>query len=129
MTARNGEILVTAYSDMACQLVWSDDQGSPIPCATPARAEVKDSQGTLLVVFDDGNDPGTEAVITASETSGVIQLTAPKSVTALWTPGRYAIDVWATVTDAADPFDVSGQYRPAFSGWFIVHPAITTGSP
>lgn len=119
---------VTQRADVALQLVWSDDQGAPIPCTTPARAEVKDSADQLLVAFDDDANAATSAVISCSATSGVIQLTAPKSVTAAWTPGRYKIDVFATVSDAAPPFD-SGQYRPAFSGWFIVKRSTTTGAP
>jgi hypothetical protein len=122
------EVSVTQRADIAIQMVWSDDQGAPVPCGLPARAEVKDSQGALLVAFDDEADPSTAAAITCSATSGVIQLTAPKTVTTPWTPGKYKVDVFATVSDAAPPFD-SGQYRPAFSGWFIVKPAVTTGAP
>lgn len=128
MSDRTGEIVVKAYSDMACQIVWSDDQGAPVPVGKPARAEVRDSKNTILVTFDDDADPSVAAVITATETSGVVQLTAPRTLTRAWTPGRYAIDVFATVADSAAPF-ASGQYRPVMSGWFVVEKATTIGNP
>jgi hypothetical protein len=129
MATNQVSIQVTQGADVAVQIVWSDDNGNPIPCDTPARAEVKDASGVLLDAFDDGADPETAAVITPSPTAGIIQLTAPKSVTSSWSPGSYKIDVFATVTDAAFPFDTSGQYRPAFSGTFSVRKAITTSAP
>lgn len=128
MTVRDGLIEVTAFSDMACQIVWSDDQGAPIPCDKPARAEVKDSKNAIVVTFDDDASPSSAAVITASATAGVIQLTAPRALTRTWVPGRYAIDIFATVTDAAAPFE-DGQYRLVWAGWFVVHRATTTGNP
>lgn len=129
MSTRNTAVItVKAGADMACQIVWSDDNGNPMPADVPARAEVRGDGNTLLVAFDDGADPATEAAISCSPSDGIIQLTAPKAVTSGWTPGVYNVDVFTTV-EAAPPFDVSGQYRPAFTGQFIVSQAYTTGAP
>jgi hypothetical protein len=124
---RNGVVEVTAGSDVAIHIVWSDDAGEAMPCSTPARAEVRGADNGLLVAFDDSADPQLQAAISASPTSGVIQMTAPRDVTDSWAPGRYAIDVFATV-NASAPFE-SGQYRRAYAGWFNVIQPRTQGAP
>lgn len=127
---RTADTLITVKqgADMAVHIVWSDDNGNPIPVNIPARAEVRAGDGTLIAEFDDSAPAASQPSISASESSGIIQLTAPRSITSGWPPGTYDVDVFVTVTGGADPF-ASGQYRPALSGKFAISRAITTGAP
>jgi hypothetical protein len=105
-------------SDFAVQLEWMDDDGYPVPVKTPAACKVVDSVGAQVMEFVDSGDPTLTAMVSPT-TSGVIQLTAPKSVTTSLPIGRFAFDMFVTTDTTDEPFS-SGQYRKVFSGWMLI---------
>lgn len=120
-------IEASTHADFAAHVVWSDDSGAPMPVVNPSRCEVRDAADNIVITFDDGANAATAAKIAPSTASGIIQLTAPKTVTSSWPPGRYKFDIFVTVNSSSNPF--ATMYRPAITGWFVVNKAVTRGNP
>jgi hypothetical protein len=113
-------------TDFAVQLFWTGPDGEGIEFANPARCDVRDAEGNLVVRFrDTSENPNilTSGVLKRSPSSSVIQLTASRTLTATLATGRYKFDVLATI-EPNDDF-TAGQLAPVVSGWFVVTPVQT----
>jgi hypothetical protein len=113
-------------TDFAVQLYWTGPSGDDIDFSGPARADVRDSNGSLVLRFLDTSEspnPTLEGVLTRSSQSSVVQLTATSDVTSGLAVGRYMFDVLVTVDPTSD--FPAGQLAPMVSGWFVVTPTQT----
>lgn len=86
------------------------------------RADVK-AGNTTIISFKSSNSPATQASITVAGTAGVLQLSAPKSITKTLNPGTYAIDVYATVDGVSSP--IANPQVKLVSGIFVVNSRTT----
>jgi len=87
------------------------------------RADIKDSANNTIISFKSSNTPATQASITIAGTAGVLQLSAPKSITKTLNPGTYQIDVYATVDGVSSP--IANPQVKLVSGLFIVNTRTT----
>lgn len=118
------EINMDIGEDFVFQVIWTDEDGLPIPVTTPCRADIKDATGTVVVSYRTGNTVGTQATINVSSgTQGFMQLSIPRAITRTLTPGTYTMDLWATVNDATSP--ISGQQVKVFTAFVIAYDRVT----
>jgi hypothetical protein len=115
-------IELTQGEDFAGAIFWSSQYNVPFPITDPVLMDVKDSNGQIAFRFTDTNDITTDPHIEIAGTTGYFQLTCPASYSRLVVPGTYEFDLWATVADAATPFDSPGQLKPVIDGWLQVNP-------
>lgn len=109
------EIDLDIGEDFAAQFQWTDDNGDGYPMVAPCRMDIRDSTGDLVLQFKTGNTGSTQGLITLSGTSGIFQMTAPKTLTRALAPGMYLADFFATVTSADSPFTGGVQQVKVFS--------------
>lgn len=108
-------------TDFACQLFWTGPDGEGIDFTGPARADVRDATGAVVLRFIDTTespDASATGVLTRSATSSVVQLTAASTVTSPLAPGRYKFDVLVTLEPTTD--FPTGQLTPIIGGWVAV---------
>jgi hypothetical protein len=113
-------------TDFSVQLFWTGVDGEGIDFVGPARADVRDTAGTLVLRFVDSSenpDANADGVLKRSSSSSVVQLTAKKELTRLLPVGRYWFDVLVTVAPSTD--FPGGQLAPVVGGWFVVTPVQT----
>ena len=111
-------ITIKRGEDYSAHLYWTDDEGSPVPAGAPARMDVRDGNGALIVQFDSSNDPETRAAIIVSTTSGILQLTCPKVVTRQLPLGTFPADLFARQDGGVAPFE--SQETPLLQGYVQV---------
>lgn len=121
------EVEMDQGEDFAVQMYWTDSDGKAIRVVTPARAEVRDTTGALVMQFasENAGNTATKAAVTVSVNSGMIQLSAPKVLTRALAAGRYAIDVWCNVTTDDATFTGSKEELKVCTGWLLTYPRTT----
>lgn len=113
-------------TDFAVQLFWTGPDGEGIDFGGPARCDVRDADGSLVVRFVDSSespDAAVTGVLRRSASASVLQLTAEQTVTSTLPVGRYKFDVLVTVDPTTD--FPAGQLAPVVAGWFVVTPTQT----
>jgi len=121
------EVEMDQGEDFLVQMYWTDSDGKAVRVTTPARAEVRDTTGALVMQFASENSAATatKAAVTLSATSGLIQLSAPKALTRALASGRYAIDIWSNVTVDDATFTGSKEELKVCTGWLLAYPRTT----
>jgi hypothetical protein len=119
------EIEVVQAEDFAAQIVWTDEDGAPIPVIAPCRLEVRDMNGTLVIQFatENAGAATTKAALVLTGSDGVMQISAPRTVTDDLKVGRYLFDLFAVTSPSPAPF--TAQEVQVINGWFIVTPRVT----
>jgi len=101
---------IVAGEDWSTQLIWTDEDGNPMPITDPVTMDVKDSRGQVAIHLTTGvGSPLTSASIGTVQAAGFAQLTIPRVLTATLTPGDYRFDLFAGVVSNGIPFSVQVQ--------------------
>lgn len=116
---RQVEFEIVRGEDWSVQIFWTDEYDEPVPVSEPVLMDVKDSTGQIAMRFTTSTDSESAPHVTMSGTLGFLQLTVPRSVTALLVPGRYVCDMFAAVADTTGPF--VRQAQQLFVGTVLVH--------
>jgi len=126
-SVNNGIFPVTAVTSSTVFKIANANAApvSPYGSATfeSCRADVKDASGNTIISFKSSNTPSTQASIIIAGSEGIIQLSAPKSVTKSLTPGQFSIDIYATVDGVTSP--IANPQVKLVSGFFTVNSRTT----
>jgi len=119
------EIELVQGEDFSAQIYWTDEDGNAMPCTTPGRLEVRDMYGAMLLQFasENAGSVATKAALVITGSDGIMQISAPRSVTTPLVPGRYLFDLFAVANNGVSPFTT--QEVQVCSGWFIVSTRVT----
>jgi hypothetical protein len=119
------EIEVVIGEDFSAQIAWTDEDGNSVPVAAPCRMEVRDMASQLVIQFDTSNagSAATKAALVLTGSDGVMQISAPRTITDALLVGRYLFDLFAVVPLSPAPFP--SQEVQVCNGWFIVSPRVT----
>ena len=100
------EIEVVVGEDFAAQIVWTDEDGAAVPVVAPCRLEVRDMGNALVIQFDTASagSATTKAALVLTGSDGVMQISAPRTITTGLKAGRYLFDLFAVTSPSPAPF-------------------------
>ena len=131
----NIDLNVKAGADYTAQIFWWDDYDNPVPVIGPLRMDVRtmdDARRLVITCADTAINYADNArgYLSASDTSGLIEVFIPMWVTSRIEPGRYTYDLFANYRRTLDSdlrTPAWGQYhvRSVAAGTVTVYPNIT----
>lgn len=122
------ELNVKQGEDYTGHLLWTTTDGQPMQIKSPLAGAVLDpTTGQILFDLVDAStnpDPNTTAMLAASASGGLIQVSIPRQLTSSLPAGRFYFDIFATTKTTLPPF-TTGQRREVISGYLQVVTSIT----
>lgn len=120
------DLEIVQGEDWTVQIQSLDDNDNPKPIVSPARMDVRDKMGAIVLSLTtpaENEVPGAVPSIAISGEVALIQLHIPREVSSELTPGSYPYDLWVTIDDEGSyaGFQAAQELR----GQFIVHDRVT----